>query len=416
MPKYSCASGNCTWQPVDFLSAGYYCTDITPNLELYCNKSDVKVSFGGIATECEVSLPEGPHLRYSRADKRGGTLFTMATKIAYNPNEHEKFPLIKTRYIRAMDINIKRGALWIHFSDSTKWTAKECIVYPGVRRVSTVVSNGKYREIEHDIYDGRTGHSTKIWSDWQNFYNHNNLLPQVVHELFPERVDSMYIGLQPPPWPKNSDSRDRETKGLSERATYPLQLFFQELFHGSVAIFSDNLGFFTGVGNEKLKAISPASAGAAQDVLQAIVYGDLVGCSPARDPMECAMENTAKALTKTFRDTSFVKHGYQKANMTVGKTLVGQTRVMIQWPWLFVPLLVWLLSIGLWSATVWRTWKRGMPMWRNNPLPLLSLYRPIDEDACGTDGNTSSLAYTRRMRGVLGQLYASKAVKEPRLE
>jgi hypothetical protein len=340
----------------------------------------------------------------------------MATKTANNPSEHEKFPLVKTRYIRAMDVNIEGGAYEIHFSNSTKWTAKECVVYPGVRRVSTIVSNGEYKEIEHDIYDGRTGRSTKIWSDWQNFFNHNNLLPQAIHELFPESSDSVYVGLQPPPWPKSSDSRDRETMGLSIMATWPVQLFFQELFHGSVATFSDNLGFFTGVGNEVRKALSSASAGAAQDVLQAILYGDLARCSPARDPMECAMENTVKALTKTFRDASFVEHGYQKAKMTVGKTLVDQTRVMIQWPWLFVPLLVWLLSVGLWSATVWRTWKRGMPMWRNNPLPLLSLYRPIDEDACRTDGNTSSLAYTRRMRGVLGQLYASKAVKEPRLE
>ena len=410
VPQYNCASGNCTWEPIDFLSAGYYCTDLTSNLELYCNESDRKVSFGGLATECEVSLPRGPHLRFSRTPFTGGTIFTMATKIGhglagpYSANENEKFPLAKTRYIRAMDVNVKAGPMNIHLSNSTKWTAKECVLYPGVRRVSTRVSNGKYNDLEHDIYDEKTGRSVKIWSAWQNFFNY-----KVVD-------DALFVGLQPPPWPENSNSRNRTTMGLFLHATYATQLLFEQLFHGSVAQFSDNLGFFTGIGNEAQRAMSSASAGAAQDVLEAIVYRNLVGCEPDRDPVECAMENTAKALTKSFRDAAYVQHGYEKANMTIGNTLVDETRVTIQWPWLIVPVLVWLLSVGLWSTTVWRTWKRDIPMWRNNPLPLLLLYRPIDKCACQTDGKTSSLAYTRRMRRVLGQLYASKDVKEPRIE
>jgi hypothetical protein len=419
IPQYNCPTGNCTWDPVDVLSADHSCTDLTQELQLYCNNSESRPGLGGINTNCKLSLPTGPHVRF-RSNSGFGTLFTSATYLgdAPKPNNTKSFPLARIRYIRATGIDMLDGALKIHLSNATKWIAGECSLNLCTRRISSTVTNGEYREVEHDVHDHSTTWSK--WMDWSQKTNTSFLLSPNGQIEFKgwntyEGGDSMYVAFQPPPWPNNSTTETRRTFGVSWFAAVSITSFFYDLFEGSVATSSDTFGFYAR--NKGLFGnFRGAAVGATQDILQSIVYGDLAGCDSGREPMDCALANTAKAVTKTFRDDAFIIYGRSSASMSLGKTLVEQVNIQIQWPWLVMPLLVWVLSTGLWLATIWSTWTRGIPMWRNNPLPLLFLYRPTNESAYFENGNSTSLAYTRRSKKILGQLHATKAVKEPRIE
>ena len=420
IPQYHCPTGNCTWDPVDVLSADYSCTDLTQDLQLYCNKSKSRPGLGGISTDCRLSLPTGPHVRF-RSNSGFGTLFTSATYLggaAPNPNTTKGFPSLKIRYIRATGIDLLHGALAIHLSNETKWVAGECTLHVCTRRVSSTVTNGEYHEVEHAVHEHSITWSK--WMDWSSKMNTSFLLSPNGQMEFEEwnlhgGGDWMYVTFQPPPWPNNSTIETRETLGISWYAAVSMTYFFYDLFEGSVATSSDTFGFYTR-NQGAYGTFRSASKGATQDILQSIVYGDLAGCDPSREPMECALANTAKAVTKTFRDDAYIRYGRYNASMSNGRTLVEQVIIQIQWPWITMPLLVWALSTGLWLATIWSTWTRGIPMWRNNPLPLLFLYRPSNENASFANGNHTSLAYTRRAREILGQLHATKAVQEPRIE
>ena len=150
IPHFLCPSSNCTWDPVDILSANYECMDVSSNLEYYCNKSDVVVSWGGIDTDCKVSLPAGPvsalgvghlqktmatcscrietrighelsnpqHVRYSRYSHMGTVFALTTTGVSFGKNQ-TRIPLIKSRYIRARNVDVTRGFWGVNLTEST---------------------------------------------------------------------------------------------------------------------------------------------------------------------------------------------------------------------------------------------------------------------------------------------------------
>lgn len=119
---------------------------------------------------------------------------------------------------------------------------------------------------------------------------------------------------------------------------------------------------------------------ASELIFQALYYNTVPGCTPDREPLECAFENIAKAVTKSIRDSPFMTLGYENANMTIGQTLVEQSFVYIRWQWITIPVLVWILAVMLWLGTAAMTWRRRAPVWRGNSMPLLFLYRESDEE------------------------------------
>lgn len=299
------------------------------------------------------------------------------------------------------DFALGGGIAQANLSSSTHWKAKECVLYPGVRRISARVLNGVYEEAIDKVHPGDAESASRMWTRWTNNYWNSSSIPW---------GDFVIVRRQPLAWPSGPAGPKKTSFGLSREAVNGIMMFFHDLFHGSAAIAGDSLGFYI------RESGGSASTAATQDILQSILYGNIAGCSSDQDHMECALENVARAITKSFRDDAFIKFGYPKADMAIGNSLVEQTFIRIQWPWLALPLSVWILSVGLWIMTVFRTLNRGIPMWRNNPLPMLFLYRPSEDEASLMNGGTSSLAYTRRARKLLGQLRATKVVKEPKID
>ena len=92
---------------------------------------------------------------------------------------------------------------------------------------------------------------------------------------------------------------------------------------------------------------------------------------------------------------------------TIGKAYVATTFVKIDWVWLSLPVLVWVLSFVVWLGTMWQSRRVGAPMWRDNVLPLLWM-SPENEGAIRVPLDPSSGGYTRRAENITARLTRSE--------
>ena len=124
------------------------------------------------------------------------------------------------------------------------------------------------------------------------------------------------VVLQSQPWPENSDLLTRPSLVISNRATTGIKTWFPDLFSGTVNASTD---FHT------------SDVSGSPDVVQTIFYGNMSGYTNGKDHLECAMDNTAKALMKTCRVGLFIARGYHGAKVAIGETLAQQTFVHVDW-------------------------------------------------------------------------------------
>ncbi|KAJ5512192.1 hypothetical protein N7463_001744 [Penicillium fimorum] len=83
------------------------------------------------------------------------------------------------------------------------------------------------------------------------------------------------------------------------------------------------------------------------------------------------MANVAGAMSNTIRDTP---SSFNLAS-TTGQAMTSMTHVSIHWQWIILPVLVWLLGFVTLSGAIWKTGKATIPTWKNDTIPLLSLYK-----------------------------------------
>lgn len=180
------------------------------------------------------------------------------------------------------------------------------------------------------------------------------------------------------------NSSDGSEFSLTHEAWEALSIFVSTIFGGAFHTVSDVASW---VKNEGVSFDY-----ATVDTTQAIFYGNFSGCSGQEDDhLTCAVNNTAKAITKTFRDEAYIKSGLVGGNVTVGQTMVMASFVRIDWVWLSLPLAVWLAAAVLWAATTWKTRKARLPSWNNNILPFLFLAKnPAHNSFKEIDGNVAA--------------------------
>ena len=84
----------------------------------------------------------------------------------------------------------------------------------------------------------------------------------------------------------------------------------------------------------------------------------------------CAAKNVAKAMSNGFRSATWSGREYLVIN---GNTTYATSWVRVTWFWLFVPVLLWLLSLTILIGTALKTRRAGVRTWRTNPLPMVFL-------------------------------------------
>ncbi|KAJ5207457.1 Protein of unknown function DUF3176 [Penicillium cf. griseofulvum] len=149
-------------------------------------------------------------------------------------------------------------------------------------------------------------------------------------------------------------------------------------------------------------APNPIYAG--RDILVALGEGDVVGCGgylPSR--LNCTMENIAQAVSKSFRDSRYRVNAEDESGRAAGRVRTSVTHVGVRWAWIVLPVLVLLLGILVVAGTLWKARQRGIPRWKNDPLPLLFLYNDMTGEKTGGLGLPAqgSLSHTMDIKARL---------------
>jgi hypothetical protein len=233
----------------------------------------------------------------------------------------------------------------------TPFLATECEIMIGVQAVQDSIKNAEHSAEEIGFW--RYGDPVTITTSnatlaawWRNLTGQWDSAPK--EDLSMSRGDLVL-----PPGFKFGNS-----------ASVALTNFIQSIFNGTFSAGSEAARWTAG------------GDYAAIDTTQSFFYGDFSGCAPESDDhLSCGVENMAKALTKTFRDSAYIAYGLESANVTVGETGVVVNYVRINWFWFSLPLSVWVMAAVLWISTVVHTRRMRVSAWANNILPLLFLYR-----------------------------------------
>lgn len=266
------------------------------------------------------------------------------------------------------------------------WEATECSFEPIVRRFQPSVRD--------NIYSDRT---LAIWSDRALVQMNNTDDEQSTISSSTSSQggnDTEFEWQFRPPWATTPANKTFHYGLAAEKA---VAKFLRILFSGY---------YWRNQTHEGYQPTAPdAALYASSDVLQTLDRGDLAGC---RDPVSyqlsvpvkvnCSMQNVARAISKTFRDSDPLNpgnHDYPSSDYSddsesgagAGRVEVNVTFISVRWQWIALPVLVWVLGAVALAGAIWKTRRRRAPRWKNDPLPLLFLYQDGDEDGRRGEGS-----------------------------
>ncbi|GFF85998.1 hypothetical protein IFM60648_07555 [Aspergillus lentulus] len=336
IPQYLCSSSNCTWDPVASLGARAVCANVTDHLVPSCRN----VTFGHREAEnCSLTLANSSTTVWFVPNT------VMRRPLAVNPAVasalvYKNATLSPIQFIAARGITSERGGTIPDIDRDTKWEAIECSIEPVVQSIRA--------RVEDNIY------SEDVLATWVQ----SNLI--AVRRIFK------------PNWGPELGASPAQNFSVHVTAGSAIDYFLKTTFNGGF----DEDAFASYYAPSRMDY-------AGSDVIEALATGNVSGCShDAVDKFNCSMHNVAAAISKSFRDSAYISAGSDpdKAQMAAGRVMRTMTYVAVQWQWIVLPVLVWLLGVVTLVGTVWKTRRAGAPKWRNDPLPLLFLYREEKND------------------------------------
>lgn len=359
-PFFACPTGNCTWDAVVSLEMQASCADVTSFLDpTTCQDSETSR-----IRNCTVALPDGALLWY--LDQRYATAWPMVIEVsteflddgALTPLVYKDAPFFVTQQILAIGTNDpSNGGENTVVNNNTQFIATECSLQPIVRASSSSVRQNIYRE------------ATIV--EWTEVTRENN------------GVDARGIVALSPPWQEEFGIPPATAYTISSNAWITLAEFLSVILNGHIEATGAVLEF------TPLKTYSKTYA--TSDTLSAIFYGNFTSpfcSSTSQSQFACAMHNICAAISKTFRDATYlsVNRDWRAANATTGNTMVAKVFVRVRWQWLSLPVLVWVLATSTWVVTVCETRTARVPIWKDSLLPLLFLFREEGKNGVENDG------------------------------
>lgn len=307
IPRYTCLTGNCTWDPVASLAVRALCSNVTSSIKKTCDRLE---KYGGQYDNCTVSLPNGISAYYSGGYSTEAIAFRVQSSSQPVVYTNATFPVIQR--IEAVGANVPEElSIAMNIRDDPIYVATECSLEPIVRSVKTSVNSSVYKETTLAEWN-----EIEVWYDEHQDINGYSLLPN---------------------WNQSLGIHPGQNFTLSPESHATISLFMESLFSGKVQTGMLQLIFDT-------TADKNVSSYATGDFMEAFMYGDIPGCADNKnDRFGCVMRNVADAMSKSFRDQAYIDNGGE-ANLAVGHTQVNAIIIHVHWQWLTLPLLVWLLS------------------------------------------------------------------------
>ncbi len=372
-PRFYCSTGNCTWAPIATLGFCSSCTDLTPQINLNCT------TYGtGTSQTCTATLPG-----------RTAGLYYIGTSAAFeslmNITQVGGKEGLRYHSIRMLPPYSMSGATRQPVTLSN-FSATECSLSLCVRSLQASVNNGNYTETLLDTFT-ETPPSGTTWA---------------------------YQRLQPPWGPERGiDPAANLSFGL-DFALYAdwgdSQFLLQDYTIPGWATTRDG---HTGI-DLCVKEGADCTGNSIPGYIFNANYTPSVCGSPNADTFACSMGGIAAALTKTVRNAGVIANGTDIGDefLVRGSVETAATFIRVRWGWIALPCAVWVLGLIAWAVVVFQTRHMRLPTWRDDPLPLMFLYRDWDEhrgsmglrDSFFAADDCSSWAYEKVAEGLNVQL------------
>ena len=362
-PAFSCSTGNCTWDPIATLAVRSLCSDVTSMLKTSCDTiTSNYTGFQNSLQQCNVSLEDAPILIFLNDESRYRTSMNLScadggTEIQPLVYNNQCFPVV--RYVSAIGNAIGLpGSKPEPVNTQTEFVATECALEPYVVNFQATVSENVYRE-----------NVLEEWIGWQNSSGVN--------------ADASMDIVFNPSWNSQQGIVPGQKFTITSKARVAIRLFVSYMFGGSFTTMQptgDGSGTTpdSTTGTTLIYQNAPEYYPVRETIFSLISNNYTSYTNNSHDKLSGLMQNVAQAMTKSLRDASYIANGgvaNELAEMAAGETLVAATFINVQWPWLILPVIIWVMSFITWAGTAWETRRLGIQSWGNSILPYLYLYR-----------------------------------------
>ncbi|KAJ0425689.1 hypothetical protein BJY00DRAFT_307835 [Aspergillus carlsbadensis] len=364
IPQYSCPSANCTWDPIASLETRALCTDVTDRVNMTCSVITDESSGFAEYPNCTLNLL-GSDLTAWLVPDNGSTIAMKGfvaqglgdgDGVVYNSNSS----LGIVQYLAPKTTDRGPDAYWyVPPTPDTKWFATECAIEPLVRAFRPSVRQNVYSDETLAIWTNRTGLTST----------------NPIGSFEPPASWISELGLSP---------NQNRTFNYSFLVASELSSFIASIFTGQYTHYPMHSGY---------SATAPSSLYAGQDIIQALGQGNIAGCSDALESrLNCSMANVAAAITKTLRDAAFDETSTaNSASVVNGTVWMSESFIAAKWEWISLPAFVWVLAVLAVGGTLWKGRRAAVPIWKNDPLPLLFVYGASTRGNPGVVGEAVNL-------------------------
>ena len=365
VPKYYCATGNCTWTNTKTLGVCSRCADVTSYLNTSCHSVNDTSTKMRVSQRCIYKLPNKCALdTLPHPDTTvNAVTFTQAIPIILK-HYTTTLAIFHAIYGSSHQSSDYQSAL----SNHTQVYATECVLVPCVQ-----------------VFNSSVGSSVhKSSAPGSVFFN-----DKIVAEYDEGKFSQDFAII-------NGSVTDTHNSGVWLRPKD--ELFGKESYHLSLGAYGQISNYITKItpGKVELRAGSGlvhyintfiSSYGKeAGDLSDGLFLQQVFGlhpkfiCDPRlhHNPGEslrvvCVLENMARAMTTYMRNVpdsrvyqytqniySELSQLYNPRQITVGTTLASKTYIAIKWGWLVLPLALWVLALIMLCGTIWKTRMAGI--------------------------------------------------------
>lgn len=378
IPEFTCTTGNCSFPVLTTLAVHSTCVNLTDQIKTSC------VNLTNGQQNCTFSLNSGTALWIEPGS--GGTVFVMnSTSEGLLGNRSAITPV---QYITIKDVAYVDDQAYTNPKANFSLAAAECMLNICVDTLHPNVSLNTLSEPLLASWCSTGGNAVAN----PPVYNYN-LSDAGVWEV--EDYDSGLSGNATPigiygtlALPPGFDLGPEPVFSVPS-----LQSFVLSIFGGHITAALDGV------------SVVPSGSSfqyASADIVQAIFYGNISGCAAGDDHLECAMNNVAKAMTKTMRDSA------SQSEYTTGPTWISMPYTRIIWAWLALPIVVWVLAAVLCVVTIWKTRSNRLPVWGNSVFPFMFVPRESAQEKEDRDISNAGLDRTAKETTTRLVLHAAK--------
>jgi len=398
-PISRCATGDCQWPYYVTLAVCSRCQNITKDLIF------------DPANPENVSLSNG--FSFLNKDNSRSNVFAMsATHPAMVFKEH-KLPLALVHSILAYNrsmyengnmsyLRVKESSLspadmggriypYTVDSNNTEWSAHECVLYPCVQMQllsSTVTTDPIGQKAPNTVIQIRAEEDYRKTLTVENLSENYTVNPDTLHATV--NFDFANSSIR---FPDNFTSLDRDHLYPPEQpfeitgpAYRSLRSFLGRLLTGVVwnGLFKGEISLVGGNPDtaDGMPPPDQPQTRDTKDAMNSIFYNsaevmwyqnDCNGSLPSAGDVDCAMMNLALGLTNAMRESVFKTVYLEDRKAINGTTLYLVQICRAAWPYISVPIAVWVLGAALVTGTIWKTRRARLNTWRASPLAMLLL-------------------------------------------